>query len=427
MLSFINEADVYVFIITFKSVLIKKNVFHNSLSHFRSVASERMDPDLVNNTRPQTVYNFIYEFMLNNYDSEVDIWNKSLPDWFDRLERNSLLHHARLFYSYCTPFILILGISGNILSLCVFLSENLRSLSASTYLAALSISDLLALVFYVMVEWLRRGLVYLEPDMKSRILFFDGNVVCQFQLYVSYISRLLSAWIVVAFTLERYIGVCWPLLRKDFCTKKGTKRIIGGIIASSAVGVLYKPILSAIYVSGEGNHYCTTDIDHGFLSFILDSIYAILITMVPFVVIAILNIMIVRKLLSQRKKRKNRSIVTEESVKRLEFTIILLVVSFCFIALTVPFFVVWLRNFLTSKHIYSTKDLTAYEEPNVDYWQGVLYITRTIFYMNYCINFFLYIIAGAYFRREVKMLFFRRTLHTLPNSRSNTHTPHSYL
>lgn len=33
------------------------------------------------------------------------------------------------------------------------------------------------------------------------------------------------------------------------------------------------------------------------------------------------------------------------------------------------------------------------------------FITRAVFYVNYCINFFLYSITGAYFRRELRMLF----------------------
>lgn len=390
--------------------------------------------DGITATTSKTVYNFIYDFVNNNYDSEIDVRNTTFLPWSVEIEEDSLLHNARLFYSYCTPFIIVLGLFGNILSLCVFLSKNLRSLSASTYLAALSIADLLTLVFYVTVEWLRRGLVYLDPNMKSRIRFFDEEVVCQFQLYMSYVSRLSSAWIVVAFTMERYIGVCWPLLRKDICTKRGTKRVIGWLIASSSVVVLYKPILSAIYVSAEGNHYCTTDKDYGFLAFILDSIYAILITMVPFLIISVLNILIVRKLLRRNKRQQNHSIVTKESLIRLEFTIILLVVSFCFVAFNVPFFAVWLRNFLHSKHVSSVDVLTMYENPDVEYWQGILYITRTIFYMNYFVNFFLYIIAGAYFRREVRMLFSRHFQdHSYSRcsvrlySRSNVQTPQSYL
>ncbi|XP_062577783.1 P2Y purinoceptor 1-like [Saccostrea cucullata] len=390
----------------------------------------------VNRTNLQTVYNVIYGYMQNNYDPHWDSGNRTLLWWLNDTGENSLLHNARLFYSYCTPFVIVIGLLGNALSLCVFMTKNLRSLSASTYLSVLSVSDLLTLLFYVTVEWLRRGLVYLDPEMRNKTLFFDENVVCQFQQYMAYVSRLLSTWIVVAFTLERYIGVCWPLLRKIICTKRGTKRIIGGIIASSTIVVLYKPILSAIYVSAKGNRYCTTAENYSFLSFILDSIYAILMSMIPFIVIVVLNILTIRKILSRNKKRKSHNnIVTEESVIRLEFTIILLVVSFCFIAFNVPFFVVWLRTFLHSKHLSNTEDLAAYADPDVDYWQGILYITRTIFNMNYCINFFLYIIAGAYFRREVRMLFSRHSFRDLPyslcslrlNTRSNTRTHKTYL
>lgn len=77
-----------------------------------------MDPNYTNETK--TLHNFIYEFMMNNYDTETDSRNASLLDWIDGIERDSLLHHARQFYSYCTPLILILGLSGNVLSLCVF-------------------------------------------------------------------------------------------------------------------------------------------------------------------------------------------------------------------------------------------------------------------------------------------------------------------
>ena len=60
-----------------------------------------------------------------------------------------------IFYTYSVPVILAIGLLGNVVSLRVFLSRSMRKLSASTYLAALSTSDILALVFYVLMEWLR--------------------------------------------------------------------------------------------------------------------------------------------------------------------------------------------------------------------------------------------------------------------------------
>lgn len=380
-------------------------------------------------------YNNLYKILRK--DSINSSQNSSINEWIGDIGTEaSFLKSARIFYAYFTPVILMVGFLGNLLSLYVFLSRNMRGISASTYLASLSTSDLLTLIFYVTVEWIRRGLVYIRPDLK--LTFIDVEGLCQFQLYMSYVSRFLSAWLVVAFTGERYIGVCHPLRRRDICTKSGTRRIVGSIFVISIVIALYKPILSAIYVGTDGKHYCTTDRDYDFASFVLDSIYAVLITLVPFVIITVLNILIMRRLIIRNKRKRECKIITEESIIRLEFTIILLAISFCFIGLNIPFFAVWLRNFLHSKFI-SKMDVMEHLEghkafSNFEFWQGVLYITRTIFYLNYCINFFLYSITGAYFRGEVKMLFTYHSLKrdsysrcSLRTSRSNSQTPQSYL
>ena len=42
-----------------------------------------------------------------------------------------------------------------------------------------------------------------------RIFHTDGW--CQFVTYATYVSAFLSAWIVVGFTVERYIVVYYPL------------------------------------------------------------------------------------------------------------------------------------------------------------------------------------------------------------------------
>ncbi|KAF8561486.1 hypothetical protein P879_06599 [Paragonimus westermani] len=48
----------------------------------------------------------------------------------------------------------------------------------------------------------------------------------------------------------------------------------------------------------------------------------------------------------------------------------------------------------------------APQEPDqLDWLQAVLFISRTIFSFNYCINFFLYSLVGKYFRRELTRLF----------------------
>ncbi|KAK3786856.1 hypothetical protein RRG08_030903 [Elysia crispata] len=334
------------------------------------------------------------------------------------------------FYSYVTPVVLAVGLVGNLLSLIVFLSRNMRKLSASTYLAALSVSDICALVFFVLTDWLRRGLPHYPGSPQSSFLEDEGP--CQILTYLGYVSRFISAWIIVTFTMERYIGVCHPLRRKDICGSKSAQKVIVSLLVIGFIILAYKPMLTSRQEHKLMNRTvarCTPDPSHAFLSYVLDSSFALSITLVPFLIISILNSLIIRRL--QRRKVRNlaRCIVTEESIIRMEFTVILLVVSFVFIALNLPYFVLWSKRFLQVFYgqAASNVKLESFEQS-----QAELLFTRVIFYLNYCVNFFLYSVTGAYFRKELKMLFWYRR-HSSYNTcsrqsiPSNTHTPQSFV
>jgi len=70
----------------------------------------------------------------------------------------AFLNSGKDVYAYVTPFIILIGIVGNSISLRVFCSSRMRKMSASIYLATLAISDTFVLLSYVLVEWLHRGL-----------------------------------------------------------------------------------------------------------------------------------------------------------------------------------------------------------------------------------------------------------------------------
>ena len=146
---------------------------------------------------------------------------------------------------------------------------------------------------------------------------------------------------------------------------------------------------------------CTRNPAYGRLNFVLDSVYAVFITAVPFIVISALNMPILRKLIAWNRSKKGSKLVFRENRIRLEFTLILLVVSSCFIGLNMPYFVVWCKQFW--RNIYPTYNLRS--PTATDRMSGQVSITRTIFYVNYCINFFLYCLTGAYYRREIRSMF----------------------
>ena len=60
----------------------------------------------------------------------------------------------------------------------------------------------------------RWGLPQLRGRHEEELEVLNSAGVCQVLFYLSYVSRFLSAWFIVTFTVERYIGVCHPLKRK---------------------------------------------------------------------------------------------------------------------------------------------------------------------------------------------------------------------
>ncbi|RUS70717.1 hypothetical protein EGW08_021521 [Elysia chlorotica] len=401
-----------------------------------SSSSFSTDFDLHTNTDSDSTDNCLYaEKILRALNVSADV----LKNHTSRCARNGGWdlgehppHHmvsvSLTFYSYVTPVVLAVGLVGNLLSLVVFLSRNMRKLSASTYLAALSVSDICALVFYVLTDWLRRGLPQFPGSPQSSLLEDEGP--CQVLTYLGYVSRFISAWIIVTFTMERYIGVCHPLRRKDICGSKSAQKVIVSLLVIGFIILAYKPLLTSRQEYKLQNRTvarCTPDPAHAFLSYVLDSSFALSITLVPFLLITVLNSLIIRRLQKRKMRNLARCIVTEESIIRMEFTVILLVVSFVFIALNLPYFILWSRRFLQA--FYGTAVSEARPD-SFDQSQAELLFTRVIFYMNYCVNFFLYSVTGAYFRKELKMLFWYRR-HSAYNTCSRlslpSNTPQSFV
>ena len=192
--------------------------------------------------------------------------------------------------------------------------------------------------------------------------------------------------------------------------------MILSLLVVSVIVSSYKPLVSSVQ-----QNVCAYSPQYTRINFILDVIYGILITAVPFTLISIFNSLIVRRLVLTRRRHRRARFKFEETIVKLEFTFILLLISSCFIVLNLPYFVVWCERMITVASAYSdgnsktdlsltnlftlsTDKSTDSSSDHTNRMRAVLYITKTIFCCNYCVNFFLYSLTGVHFRRQLRFL-----------------------
>lgn len=94
--------------------------------------------------------------------------------------------------------------------------------SSSYYLAALAMSDtgFLMNLLLVWLESVHGGIITGVPS---------GTVLCPLVMYLGQVTCFMSVYLTVAFSIERYIAIHYPLSRIRICTRSKSKRIIAGL------------------------------------------------------------------------------------------------------------------------------------------------------------------------------------------------------
>lgn len=129
--------------------------------------------------------------------------------------------------AYYIPFITFAGTIGNVLSVLVFIRTKLKKLSSSYYLAALSISDT-GYLLCNFSQWINT----------LNINIYNRDGFCQLFTFLSSMCTALSAWLVVAFTVERFIAVRYPLKRQTMCTVRRAKSVLIVLVCMSIIHCL---------------------------------------------------------------------------------------------------------------------------------------------------------------------------------------------
>ncbi|XP_077271923.1 thyrotropin-releasing hormone receptor-like [Temnothorax americanus] len=293
-------------------------------------------------------------------------------------------HFLQQIQQYYTPILVLLGLLGNCLSMCVFFGTKLRYSSSSIYLGALAISDSGFLVA-VFVTWLKMVHVNL----------FNRHGFCQFFVYLATLCSFLSVWLVVAFTIERYMAVRWPLRRQILCTVARAKMTVMGLTALAIL--LSSPVIWFSKI--DENSTCGLDKNWESWAIAYNTFDIVMTFAVPLTMIVIFNTLIARNIYKLDHIRRTLTIESNISTERAhtprdrmpqtKVTKMLLLVSTAFFCLNMPAFVLRVVAFL-------------YDNSKSVMWLILAQqMCQLLFDTSFGINFILYCASGQNFRREM--------------------------
>ena len=319
--------------------------------------------------------------------------------WVDLLPFVDLV---RGLLSYGTSIIVVLGLIFNTISFVVLTRKHMRKSTTNMYLSILAVYDCLSLTLNFMIGVLRGQ----NPDTVNKD-FQNSEGLCTFHGVIVELFNLLSVWLIVAFTVERFVMVKLPLKAKNLITPRRALYTIIGVSACVFVFSLHK-----IAVSGfEGDSvfgYKACKTRRAIFPEII-YFYVAFNTWMPTFIIVGFNTMIILEIKKNQKKRKemtsNANTMSKSDEKA---TKLLLAVSSAYVILILP-----LGLIQTTELIWNGTEKVGPSDPNYVHFMTTkikLKWARAFFFFfyqfNFAINFFLYVSSSSATR-------FRTTLRKL--------------
>ncbi len=284
---------------------------------------------------------------------------------------------------YFSPVLIAVGTVGNVLCFLMMMRRSMRDSVICTQIAVIAVCDTLNL-------WYGDFLFYLEKTHGIHITDLS-SAGCKSAETIQNALLLLSCWLITFMSVERFIAVFFPLKSKLYLKKK-TILIVSLILALLAFGMNIPSILVPEIRPHKDHYHCFVKEDK--IVFNQDVLMAVsvMLSYVPFFIILFANFGIIFKLSCNRGDLGQQT----ANVQTTSMTISLVVVSFVFLIVTFP-----ITFFNFGETVMYTTD-----HPEVRGARFYLYnmIAHCMMYLNYGINFYLYLITGARFRSELGLM-----------------------
>ncbi|XP_060570051.1 neuromedin-U receptor 2-like [Ruditapes philippinarum] len=296
--------------------------------------------------------------------------------WIDLLPFVTVV---KFLLSYGTSVIVAAGVFGNIVSLFVLVQSQMRKNPPNLYLTVLAVYDSCTLVFNFMVGVLRGNFETVNHVCQ------DSETLCTVHSVVVELFNILSVWIIVAFTVERYV-----MIRYSLKVRPSRRKTCFTILFLSFVIFLIS--LHKIGVSGfEGDSVygykaCKT---RRLIFKEIIAVYVALNTWLPTMIIALVNVGIILELRISRKLNDSlpQKVLSEADNRT---TKLLLLVSTRYLLLVLPLGIVQTTELIWNQMFAVTPDSPEYV--NFMITKLRLKWTRAFFFFFYQFNFAINII-----------------------------------
>ncbi|XP_073413405.1 probable G-protein coupled receptor 139 [Dendrobates tinctorius] len=300
----------------------------------------------------------------------------------------------KVFY----PVLAVIGIPSNLLTFFIFWRRNCGlSPSCRCYMMAIAVADTMVLVQIVILEVILKYYT-LQP-------FWDRNPWCLIRDVLSYGAYNTSVWLVVFFTIERFVAIRAVGVRPKICTRRYALYLITAVFfCCHLLSIPYFWSNESKPLNGTNGYVCVynAQLSKLYVDCLVWFQYT-LVYIIPFLVIFTLNGFILRQICQSNKvhsemQRNRRSFSAFIMVKtqRLKSMVLLVTISmtFCYLCTT---------RFVTQIVIKTMH----YDIDRGDYSKSINIaadIGTMLDLTNSAVNMYLYACTQSRFRKEIIQL-----------------------
>ena len=301
------------------------------------------------------------------------------------------------FFNHIYLLILVIvGCVGNALVIIIFGQKAFRttircvgaSVSVYPFLFYMALSDTLYLLVLFCL-WL-----------SNYINVLHRPVICQVSLYLTYMCNFINAYYTIAFTAQRLFAVVKPFRVSHVLSWYRSRCLALGLIVFACLLYAYIP---ALVTTEEGR--CYSRKKYRWINQYMDVIDCIVVFLIPYVVIITMNTIILVSLRGMKQNRQEFLFQSNSKFNQIremtrrnasrKMTKLILTISTSYLIICAPYACIHTWRLLAIGHKAQVNSL---------FIRQLEYYAHCIYHASFAMNFYIYIVFGSKFRRELKRL-----------------------